>query len=81
MESEIISLQSEGGVPTINTTKVASLKFILPSIDKQRKVVKLLDAFESYSSDLSQGLLAEIKARQKQYEYYRDKLLSFKEAS
>ena len=39
----------------------------------------MLDRFENLCSDLSQGIPAEIEARKKQYEYYRDKLLSFKE--
>ena len=79
IENDIIALQSEGGVPTINTTKVSSIKFVLPSLDDQQKIVDLLNSFNIYCSDLYEGLPAEISARQKQYEYYRDKLLSFKE--
>ena len=47
-------------------------------MDEQQKIVSLLDRFESYCEDIYDGLPAEIEARQKQYEYYRDKLLSFK---
>ena len=51
----------------------------VPSIEEQRKIVKILDKFYKISNDISEGLPAEIEARQKQYEYYRDKLLTFKE--
>lgn len=51
----------------------------IPPLEKQHEIVSLLDRFDSYCNDLKEGLPAEIAARQKQYEYYRDKLLSFKE--
>ena len=51
----------------------------LPSLDEQQKIVSILDRFNSLCNDISEGLPAEIEARQKQYEYYRDKLLSFRE--
>jgi type I restriction enzyme S subunit len=51
----------------------------LPSLRDQEKIVKVLDRFDTLCNDLSSGLPAEIEARQKQYEYYRDKLLSFRE--
>lgn len=51
----------------------------LPSIEEQEHIVSVLDCFDTSYNDLSNGLLAEIKERQKQYEYYRDKLLTFKE--
>jgi len=51
----------------------------LPPLSEQQRIVNILDKFESLVNDISIGLLAEIKARHKQYEYYRDKLLTFKE--
>lgn len=51
----------------------------VPAIDEQRKLVDILDKFHSICTDLTSGLPAEIKVRQKQYEYYREKLLAFKE--
>lgn len=51
----------------------------LPSIDEQERIVALLDKFDGLVHDVSDGLPAEIEARQKQYEYYRNKLLTFKE--
>ena len=49
----------------------------LPDLEEQERIVKILDRFDSLCNDISEGLPAEIEARQKQYEYYRDKLLSF----
>ena len=47
--------------------------------EEQEKIVRILDRFDQLCTDISEGLPAEIEARQKQYEYYRDKLLTFKE--
>lgn len=51
----------------------------LPPLDKQKQIASLIRNFDALCNDLTSGLPAEIEARQKQYEYYRDKLLSFKE--
>ena len=51
----------------------------VPKDNIQQRIAEVLDNFESICTNLSIGLPAEIEARQKQYEYYRDKLLSFKE--
>ncbi|MGM9767422.1 MAG: restriction endonuclease subunit S [Candidatus Cryptobacteroides sp.] len=72
-EASIIGLQSEGGVPTINTQKVANIEIPVPPLEVQRKIVEILDNF----SELTAELEAELEARQKQYEYYRDNLLNF----
>ena len=50
----------------------------LPSLEEQRRIVSILDRFDALCNNLTSGLPAEIAARQKQYEYYRDKLLTFK---
>ncbi|UYJ32430.1 MAG: restriction endonuclease subunit S [Oscillospiraceae bacterium] len=50
---------------------------MLPTLKEQERIVSILDRFDSLCNDISSGLPAEIEARQKQYEYYRDKLLSF----
>ncbi len=52
----------------------------LPTIEEQARIVAILDRFDTLCNDLTIGLPAEIEARRKQYEYYRDKLLTFKEA-
>ena len=51
----------------------------VPTLAEQQRVITLLDHFDTICNDLVSGLPAEIEARQKQYEYYRDKLLTFKE--
>jgi len=58
---------------------IEDIEIPLPSLDVQEIIVNILDNFERMCNDLSVGLPAEIEARQKQYEYYRDKLLSFRE--
>ena len=55
------------------------VKIPVPSLAEQERIVSILDRFDKLCNDISEGLPAEIAARQKQYEYYRDKLLSFKE--
>lgn len=58
---------------------LAKILVPIPSIEEQNRIVRILDNFYSITNDISDGLPAEIEARQKQYEYYRDKLLAFKE--
>lgn len=50
----------------------------IPSLEEQHRIVSILDRFESLTTSLQSGLPAEIAARRQQYEYYRDKLLTFK---
>ena len=50
----------------------------IPALDEQARIVHILDRFEALTTDIAHGLPAEIEARRKQYEYYRDKLLTFK---
>ena len=66
-------------MPRGNKDAVMKYKFFLPTMEEQNKIVNILDKFEKLCNDISEGLPAEIKERQKQYEYYRDKLLTFKE--
>ncbi|WP_411332439.1 restriction endonuclease subunit S [Bacteroides uniformis] len=56
---------------------LAKTKIAVPDLAEQERIVSILDKFEALTNDLSQGLPAEIAAVQEQYEYYRDKLLSF----
>ena len=55
----------------------SAFKIPVPPLPVQSEIVRILDRFDSLCNDISSGLPAEIEARQKQYEYYRDKLLSF----
>ena len=62
----------------VTPSKLADIEIMLPTLEEQERIVSILDRFDSLCNDLTSGLPAEIEARQKQYEYYRDKLLSFK---
>ena len=50
----------------------------VPSLEEQQKIVDILDKVYALTTDITAGLPAEIEARRKQYEYYRDQLLTFK---
>ncbi len=64
---------------SLTGTTIAEYQMAIPPIDVQRRIAEVLDNFEAICSDLNIGLPAEIEARQKQYEYYRDLLLTFVE--
>ena len=66
-------------IPRISREAVGNIRIPIPPLDVQSRIVNVLDNFEKICSDLNIGLPAEIEARQKQYEYYRDKLLTFAE--
>ena len=66
------------GFASVDMSKFKKLLIPIPSISEQQRIVAILDKFETLVNDLSQGLPAEIAAVQEQYEYYRNKLLTFK---
>ena len=66
-----------GTVDSLEFKKFLDYEIPLPSLEVQKRLVEVLDNFDAICTDLSSGLPAEIEARQKQYEYYRDKLLTF----
>lgn len=66
-----------GGQPLVTAGQIKELKIVIPTLEKQLEVVSILDRFDTLCNDLTSGLPGEIKARRKQYEYYRDKLLTF----
>lgn len=70
------------GVTRFNVSKSLLQKVLIPvpSRAEQDRIVSILDKFEAYTTSLTEGLPAEIEARRQQYEYYRDRLLSFPEA-
>lgn len=69
----------KSGFAGVNMAEFRKFKFPIPSIETQIKIIKILDNFSELTSSISSGLPAEIGARRKQYEYYRNKLLTFKE--
>ena len=62
----------------INLGEIPKLRFLVPTIPVQEYIVSILDKFDVLINDVSKGIPKEIELRQKQYEYYREKLLDFK---
>ena len=78
-QDAIRRIVGKSAMPKFNKTGLRSIIVPVPTKEVQDKIVAVLEKFESLCNDLSSGLPAEIEARTKQYEYYRDKLLTFKE--
>lgn len=72
-------INTASGVTRFNVSKKKMENIVLgiPSMDIQQRIIKILDKFDMICSDLNIGLPAEIEARKKQYEFYRDQLLTF----
>lgn len=68
-----------GGQPLVTAGQIKEVVLPVPMKQEQDRIVEILDRFDSLCNDITTGLPAEIEARQKQYEFYRDKLLSFKQ--
>ena len=79
IECTLNAMKRGAGVPHLSGEALAKIMFPIPQIAEQKRIVGILDYFDTLCNNLSNGLPAEIEARQKQYEYYRDKLLTFKE--
>ena len=78
LQSMRLNQYAKGGAqPLITGGELKKLEVPIPPLETQEKIVKILDKFESLCNDLVHGLPAEIEARRKQYEFYRDKLLNF----
>lgn len=80
MKTAYMKKVAGGTVKSIPMAEMRKLLIPVPSIDEQKRIVLLLSRFDTLCNDLKEGLPAEIEARQRQYEYYRDRLLTFKEA-
>lgn len=74
------SLCGQGSVPNISQTKLSTIPIPLPPLSEQRRIVDILDRFDTLTNSISEGLPKEIALRRKQYEYYRDALLNFPRA-
>ena len=75
----LVRITTGGTVKHILASKMKNVVIPFPPIEEQERIVSILDRFDKLCNDISEGLPAEIEARRKQYEYYRDKLLSFEE--
>ena len=78
IEGTLNAMKRGAGVPHISGEALSKITLPIPQIAEQKRIVGILDRFDVLCNDLSNGLPAEIEARKKQYEYYRDKLLTFK---
>jgi type I restriction enzyme S subunit len=77
--SDVIqSFYRGAGIQHPNMNDVLHIELPVPPMEEQERIVGILDKFEALVNDLTQGLPAEIEARREQYEYYRNKLLTFK---
>ena len=76
--SQANKLVSASAQPQFNSNSLCRLVVPVPPLEEQKRIVSILDRFDALCDDLSSGLPAEIEARKKQYEYYRDKLLEFR---
>ena len=63
--------------PKLNKQNLNSIKFPYPKLNEQKRIVAILDKFETITNSITEGLPKEIALRQKQYEYYREQLLDF----
>ena len=77
IKASYLKLAEGGTVKSISMRKLGNFPIPVPSLSEQQRIVSILDKFEALVNDLSEGLPAEIAAVQEQYEYYRNKLLSF----
>lgn len=77
-QNSIKSKVRRASVPRLSKISFENIKIPVPSMSEQKHIVEILDKFDKLTSDLTEGLPREIRLRQKQYEYWREQLLSFK---
>ena len=67
-----------GKISSLPASGLAEALIPLPSLEEQERIASILDRFDTLTNDLTSGLPAEMEKRRQQYEYYRDRLLTFK---
>ena len=73
------AVSTGGTIARLYNDNILNAVIPVPPLEEQQRIVDILDRFDALTTDISQGLPAEIEARRKQYEYYRDQLLTFKQ--
>lgn len=76
-QSFLMSKVRKAGIPTLDAKVVENLQIPLPPLAVQQEIVRILDSFTELTTELNKKLTAELTARRKQYEHYRDELLTF----
>ena len=79
IQKQVVAKASHGSQPNLGMRALEQFEVIIPPLEVQNRIANVLDNFEAICTDLNISLPAEIEARQKQYEYYRDLLLTFAE--
>ena len=79
-QKELAKITSDAGQGKFNKTNLKQIILPLPPLSEQRRIVDILDRFDTLTNSISEGLPKEIALRRKQYEYYRDALLNFPRA-
>ena len=78
MKESYMKKVAGGTVKSIPMKEMKLLGFVLPTMVKQNQIVNVIEQFDRLCNSLSEGLPVELSLRQKQYEYFRDKLLTFR---
>lgn len=81
IQEQIYGTKKGGGVPHVHISSIDKFHIPIPPLPVQEEIVRILDAFTSHAAELQEELQAELQARREQYEYYRNKLLSFDDDS
>lgn len=76
-QNELLSKVRKASVPRISRNDIENIEIPLPSLDEQERIIRILDSLNELANGLSVGIPKEIELRQKQYEYWRDRLLEF----
>jgi type I restriction enzyme S subunit len=77
MKRHFGSVKNNSGQGYLKANNIEDILVPVPSIDEQARIASILDKFDTLTNSITEGLPREIELRQKQYEYYRDLLLSF----
>lgn len=76
-QNELLSKVRKASVPRISRNDIENIEIPLPPLDEQERIVRILDSLNELANGLSAGIPKEIELRQKQYEYWRNRLLEF----
>ena len=81
VSADLNQYKTAGAQPGLSVGKLEKVSMPVPPLEEQERIAAILDRFGTLCNDITSGLPTEIEARQRQYEYYRDKLLTFREVT